>query len=254
MCADVAVVTGASSGIGEATARRLAADGFDVVLGARREDRLERIAGEIGARWSALDVGDPASVARFCDEVGPCRVLVNNAGGALGLDPILHADEDDWKNMYEVNVLGTLRMTKQLLPALEASGNGHVVMVGSIAGHEPYAGGGGYNAAKFALRAMTQVLRIELLGRPVRVSEIDPGMVATEFSTVRFRGDTTRAAEVYEGMTPLEASDIADCIAFTVSRPPHVNIDSMVVLARDQAGANKVTRSRATTREGKSGR
>lgn len=247
MCADVAVVTGASSGIGEATARRLAADGFDVVLGARRVDRLERIGEQIGARWSALDVGDPSSVAKFCEEIGPCRVLVNNAGGALGLDPIVEADEDDWKTMYEVNVLGTLRMTKRLLPALEASGNGHVVMVGSIAGHEPYAGGAGYNAAKFALRALTQVLRLEVLGRPVRVSEIDPGMVATEFSTVRFRGDTARAADVYEGVTPLDASDIAECIAFMLSRPSHVNIDSMVVLARDQAGAGKVHRKSAAT-------
>ena len=254
MCADVAVVTGATSGIGEATARRLAAEGFDVVIGARRVDRLERIAGQIGARWSVLDVGDPSSVARFCDTVGPCRVLVNNAGGALGLDPIAQAAEHDWKTMYEVNVLGSLRMTKRLLPALEASGNGHVVMVGSIAGHEPYAGGGGYNAAKFALRAMTKVLRIELLGRPVRVSEIDPGMVATEFSTVRFRGDTSRAAEVYKGMTPLDASDIAECIAFVISRPAHVNIDAMVVLARDQVGAGKVHRDDATIREGESGR
>lgn len=254
MCADVAVVTGASSGIGEATARRLVAEGFEVVLGARREDRLERIGGEIGARWAVLDVGDPSSVARFCDEVGPCRVLVNNAGGALGLDPIVEADEDDWKTMYEVNVLGALRMTKCLLPALEASGNGHVVMVGSIAAHEPYAGGAGYNAAKFALRAMTKVLRIELLGRPVRVSEIDPGMVATEFSTVRFRGDSTRAADVYKGMTPLEASDIAECIAFAVSRPVHVNIDTMVVLARDQAGAGRVHREQAATRQGESER
>lgn len=243
MSADVAVVTGASSGIGEATARKLAADGFDVVIGARRADRLETIADAIGARWAKLDVADPASVDRFCAQVGPCRVLVNNAGGALGLDPIAEADEGDWRRMYDVNVLGTLRMTKGLLPALEASGNGHVVMVGSIAGYEPYAGGAGYNAAKFALRAMTKVLRTELLGRPVRVSEIDPGMVRTEFSTVRFRGDAARSASVYRGMTPLSASDIAECIAFMVSRPPHVNIDTMVVLARDQAGATMVHRS-----------
>ncbi|MGH8979946.1 MAG: SDR family NAD(P)-dependent oxidoreductase [Acidimicrobiales bacterium] len=248
MSADVAVVTGASSGIGEATARELAARGFDVVVGARRQDRLVRLAGDIGARWAVLDVCDPASVDRFCDQVGPCRVLVNNAGGALGLEPIAGADEGDWRTMYDVNVLGTLRMTKRLLPALEASGNGHVVMVGSIAGFEPYAGGAGYNAAKFALRAMTKVLRIELLGRPVRVSEIDPGMVRTEFSSVRFRGDTARAAAVYRDMTPLSASDVAECVGFAVSRPAHVNIDSMVVLPRDQVDATAVYRHHGDTR------
>jgi len=242
--ADVAVVTGASSGIGEASARRLSADGFDVVIGARRTERLEAIAEDIGARWARLDVADAASVEHFCEQVDSCRVLVNNAGGAVGLESIAEAHEDDWRAMYDVNVLGTLRMTQRLLPALERSGNGHVVMVGSIAGYEPYPGGGGYNAAKFALRAVTKVLRAELLGRPIRVSEIDPGMVNTTFSTVRFRGDADRAASVYRGMTPLSATDIADCVSFMVSRPPHVNIDTMVILARDQAGATTVHRSR----------
>lgn len=235
-------MTGASSGIGAATARQLAGAGFDVVVGARRLDRLEALAGEIGARAIALDVADPVSVARFCAAAGQCRVLVNNAGGALGLDPIELADEDEWLAMYQVNVLGTLRMTKALLPAIEASGDGHVVMVGSIAGTEPYAGGAGYNAAKFALRAVTKVLRLEVLGRPIRVSEIDPGLVDTEFSTVRFHGDEQRARAVYQGVTPLLADDVAECITFVVTRPPHVNIDSLVVLARDQAGAAIVHR------------
>ncbi len=240
--AGVAVVTGASSGIGEATARRLAVLGFDVVIGARREDRLRAVADAIGARWAVLDVADPESVDRFCADVDACRVLVNNAGGALGLDRIEAADEDEWRTMYEVNVLGTLRMTKRLLPLLEASGNGHVVTVGSVAAFEPYQGGGGYNAAKFAERALSRVLRMELLGRPVRVSEIDPGLVETEFSRVRFHGDEERANTVYRGMSPLSADDVADCIAFVVTRPPHVNIDTLVVLARDQSGATAVHR------------
>src|SRR3954469_19490229 len=208
----VAVVTGASSGIGAATARRLAAGGVDGVGGARREDRLRAVADEIGARAIPLDVTDAASVAAFCAEVPDCRVLVNNAGGALGRDTVAEADEDEWTWMYEANVLGVLRMTKALLPAVEATGDGHVVMVGSIAGHEPYVGGAGYNAAKFGLRAMTKVLRLELLGRPVRVTSIDPGMVETDFSLVRFHGDENKAAAVYAGTTPLVADDIADCI------------------------------------------
>ena len=242
MTTGVAVVTGATSGIGEATARRLAGLGFDVVVGARREDRLRAVAEDIGARWKVLDVSDSKSVERFCAEIGECRVLVNNAGGALGLDRIEDADVDEWRAMYEVNVLGALRMTKRLLPLLEASGDGHVVTVGSIAGYEPYVGGAGYNAAKFAARAFARVLRMELLGRPVRVSEIDPGMVETEFSTVRFHGDVERAKALYRGMTPLSADDVAECIAFVVTRPPHVNIDTLVVLARDQSGATTVYR------------
>ena len=236
------MVTGASSGIGAATVRRLRAEGFDVVAGARRADRLRAVAEPVGARWMALDVADDESVERFCEAVGECRVLVNNAGGALGLDRIEEAHLDDWLAMYQVNVLGTLRMTKALLPALEASGDGHVVVVGSIAAYEPYAGGAGYNAAKFAERSFTRVLRLELLGRPVRVSEIDPGLVRTEFSTVRFRGDPARAAAVYEGVTPLSADDVAECVAFVVTRPAHVNVDALVLLARDQAGARTVHR------------
>lgn len=237
-----AVVTGASSGIGAATAARLAAEGWDVVVGARRLDRLAAVAEPIGARALPLDVTDAASVAAFCAEVPSCSLLVNNAGGARGLEPVAEADEAAWQWMFDVNVLGMTRVTKALLPKLVASGDGHVVLVGSIAGLEAYPGGAGYNAAKFGAHAVGQVLRMELLGQPVRVTEIAPGMVDTEFSTVRFAGDAERAAKVYEGMTPLSADDIADCIAWAATRPSHVNIDQIVVLPRDQAGARQVHR------------
>ncbi len=242
MSSGTAVVTGASSGIGLATARRLSAEGFDLVVGARREERLTALADELGARAMRLDVTDPASAEQFCAAVPDCRVLVNAAGGAVGRDRIEDAKDEDWLSMYETNVMGSLRMTRALLPALEASGDGHVVMVGSIAGYEPYTGGGGYNAAKFAVRAMTRVLRQELLGRPIRVTEIAPGMVETEFSLVRFGGDQRAADAVYEGMTPLTAEDVADCIVFALTRPSHVDIDTLVVLARDQSGAVTVHR------------
>jgi NADP-dependent 3-hydroxy acid dehydrogenase YdfG len=237
-----AVVTGASSGIGAATARRLAKEGFDVVIGARRFDRVQAIAAEIGGRALPLDVTDDASVAAFCAAIPECQVLVNNAGGALGLDPVEHADIAQWQAMYDSNVLGVLRVTKGLLPALERDGAGTVIVIGSIAGFEPYEGGAGYNAAKHAVRALRQVLRYELLGRPVRVCEIDPGMAETEFSVVRFDGDAERAAKVYEGMTPLAAEDVAECVAFVATRPPHVNIDQLTVQALDQASARRVAR------------
>jgi NADP-dependent 3-hydroxy acid dehydrogenase YdfG len=239
-----AIVTGASSGIGEAAARHLASAGFDVVLGARRLDRLTRVADAIGspARAVQLDVTDPASVDRFCEQVESCRLLVNNAGGALGLEPVAQADEGNWRSMYESNVIGVMRMTRALLPKLIDSGDGHVITVGSIAAIEPYPGGAGYNAAKHAVRAVMDVLRMELLGQPVRVSEIDPGMVKTEFSVVRFGGDEERAAKVYDGVTPLSADDIADCITWVATRPSHVDIDQIVVRPRDQARATMVHR------------
>lgn len=244
MTRGVAVITGASSGIGESAARRLAVEGFDVVLGARRIGRLEEIAASIGgtARAARLDVTDAASVESFCASITSCRLLVNNAGGALGLEPVAEADEENWRRMYDANVLGVMRMTRRLLPLLVASGDGHVITIGSIAGIEPYPGGAGYNAAKHAVRAVMDVLRMELLGKPVRVSEIDPGMVETEFSVVRFGGDESRAAQVYEGLTPLTAEDIADCIAWVATRPSHVDIDQMVVRPRDQARATLVHR------------
>jgi NADP-dependent 3-hydroxy acid dehydrogenase YdfG len=238
----VAVVTGASSGIGAATVRALATDGWTVVAGARRLDRLEALAEETGCRPLRLDVTDQGSVDELAAAVAECRLVVNNAGGALGWATVAEADVDQWQAMYDTNVLGVLRVTKALLPALEASGDGQVVTIGSIAGHEPYPNGAGYNAAKFGVRAVMSVLRQELLGRPVRVCEIDPGMVETEFSLVRFGGDEQRAAQVYEGLTPLGADDVAECIRWVAGRPAHVNVDQMIVLARDQAGARQVHR------------
>jgi NADP-dependent 3-hydroxy acid dehydrogenase YdfG len=238
----VAVVTGASSGIGAATAARLAADGFDVVVGARRLDRLREVAEPIGATALPLDVTDAGSVEAFCTQVPECALLVNNAGGALGRDAVADASDEDWQAMYDSNVLGLMRMTRALLPALIASGDGHVVTIGSIAGLEPYPGGGGYNAAKFAAHAVMGVLRQELLGQPVRVTEIDPGMVETEFSLVRFGGDQGKADAVYEGVTPLTADDVADCVAWAATRPSHVNIDQIVVKPRAQASATRVHR------------
>src|SRR5205823_85167 len=206
----VAVVTGASSGIGEATARALARHGFEVVAGARRMDRLERVAAAIGAeggvaRAVALDVTDPASVEAFVASEPEVRLLVNNAGGAFGREPVAEADLDAWRRMYELNVLGTARVTRAFLPALERSGDGHIVIVGSIAGFEVYTQGAGYTGVKHAERAMAQTLRLELLGKPIRVTQIDPGLVETEFSVVRFAGDREKARAVYEGLTPLVA-------------------------------------------------
>jgi NADP-dependent 3-hydroxy acid dehydrogenase YdfG len=238
----VAVVTGASSGIGAAAARTLAGDGWEVVVGARRADRIAALAAEIGGRGHPLDVTDPSSVDAFVARVPECRLLVNNAGGALGWATVAEADDEQWRAMFDTNVLGTVRMIRGLLPALEASGDGQVVTIGSIAGHEPYPFGAGYNAAKFAVRAVSGVLRQELLGRPVRVCEIDPGMVETEFSLVRFGGDAERAAKVYEGVTPLQPEDVAECVRWVASRPSHVNVDQLIVLARDQAGAQKIHR------------
>jgi NADP-dependent 3-hydroxy acid dehydrogenase YdfG len=240
-----AVVTGASSGIGAATARHLAASGFSVVLGARRIDQLASIAATCGssARAAGLDVTVDASVDAFVASVPECRVVVCNAGGALGLDHVERADLDGWRAMFEVNVIGTVRMIKALLPKLEASGDGHIVLMGSIAGLEPYVGGAGYHAAKYPIHAIQQVLRMELLGRPIRITEIDPGMIAgTEFSLVRFDGDAERAASVYAGVTPATAADVADCVAWAVTRPSHVNIDQIVIKPRDQADARSYNR------------
>jgi NADP-dependent 3-hydroxy acid dehydrogenase YdfG len=242
MSRGTAVVTGASSGIGAATAAALAETGFDVVIGARRADKLAEVAEPIGARALPLDVTDDDSVAAFAAEVPECSVLVNNAGGALGLDRIEDADLGHWQQMYDTNVLGSLRVTRALLPALRASGDGLVVVMGSIAGTQAYPGGAGYNAAKFAQRAFAEALRKELFTEPIRVTEIEPGMVETDFSLVRFDGDEERAAKVYEGVDALTAEDIADCVAFVATRPGRVNIDQMVVLARDQLGATQINR------------
>jgi NADP-dependent 3-hydroxy acid dehydrogenase YdfG len=243
MTTPVAVVTGASAGIGAATAARLRKEGFDLVVGARRMDKLTEVADAIGARALPLDVCDPASVQAFADAAGPCQILINNAGGALGLAPVADAVEEHWRWMYDANVLGTMRMIRALLGRLLESGAGHIVNIGSIAGLEVYDNGGGYTAAKHALRAVTETLRIELVGQPVRITEVDPGFVETEFSLVRFGGDTERAKAPYKGMTPLTAEDVADCIAFAVTRPPHVNIDQLVVKPWAQATAMRVHRT-----------
>ncbi|HEU5062255.1 MAG TPA: SDR family NAD(P)-dependent oxidoreductase [Solirubrobacterales bacterium] len=237
-----AAITGASSGIGAATARALAGTGFQVVVGARRLERLEALAEEIGGRAIPLDVTDPESVAAFAAAIPACDVLVNNAGGALGLEPVQEADEDQWRSMFEANVLGSMRVTKALLPRLIDSGNGHIVTVTSIAAFESYRGGAGYNAAKHGQRAMHRALRLELLGKPVRMTEIAPGMVETEFSLVRFGGDEEAAKRVYEGMEPLRAEDVAECIRWATAQPPHVNVDEIVIRPRDQASATEVRR------------
>ena len=250
MSTKIAVVTGASSGIGAAAAEALAGAGFQVFLGARRRNRLDEIVARMGEPATALelDVTDPASVAAFVGRLpATVHLLVNNAGGALGLVRIEDADEERWRIMWETNVMGVLRMTRALLPAITASGDGHVINVGSIAGFETYVGGAGYTAVKHAVRAMTKTLRLELLGRPVRVTEIVPGLVETEFSLVRFAGDEQRAQSVYRGMEPLVAADVADCIAWAATRPPRVNIDEIVVRPRDQATATMVHRRENAT-------
>ena len=239
----IAVVTGASSGIGAATARLLAGEGYEVVLGARRIDRLRELVAEIGGTAVALDVTDQESVDEFIATVPSCDVLVNNAGGALGLEPLGEADEEKWRWMYEANVLGTMRMIRALLPKLIASADGHIVSVTSIAAFEAYRGGAGYIAAKHAQRAALRALRLELLGKPVSITEVAPGMVETEFSLVRFDGDEEAAARVYEGMEPLRAEDVAECIRWAIAQPSHVNVDEIVVRPRDQATATEVHRS-----------
>ncbi|WP_236242771.1 SDR family NAD(P)-dependent oxidoreductase [Streptomyces sp. CC228A] len=245
----VAVVTGASSGIGAATARRLAEAGHRVVLTARRKDRVEALAAELSAAGHEaaahpLDVTDRAAVDAFAASLDRCDVLVNNAGGALGADPVATGDPDEWRRMYEVNVIGTLHMTQALLPALTACGAGTVVVVSSTAGHGTYEGGAGYVAAKHGAHVLAETLRLEIVGTPVRVVEIAPGMVKTEgFATTRFHGDTEKAAKVYAGVAePLTADDVADTVAWAVTRPPHVNIDLLVVRPRAQASNTKIHR------------
>jgi len=237
-----AVVTGASAGIGAATTRALAAAGFHVVLGARRMELLTEIAEEIGGTALPLDVRDAGSIAAFADGVGAARVLVNNAGGAKGLDPVLQTSDEDWRWMWEMNVLATLRLTRALLPRLISSGDGHVVTVTSTAALEAYDNGSGYTSAKHAQSVLHRTLRGEHLGEPVRFTEVLPGMVATDFSLTRFSGDAERAASVYAGLTPLSADDVAETIAFAVSRPAHVNIDQIVLRPRAQHSTMRVHR------------
>lgn len=240
----VAVVTGASSGIGRASARRLAAEGFDVVCAARRSDRVQDLADEIGGRAFTCDVTDPEQVAALARFAGDSiAVLVANAGGAIGTETVLEADLDEWRTMFETNVLGVANSIRAMMPALVAA-HGEVIVIGSVAAHVSYEGGGGYVAAKHAVRAMLGSLRLEMFDQPVRICEIDPGMVASdEFSLVRYRGDADKAKAVYEGVVdPLTQEDIAECVAFVATRPEHVNIDSLVVRPRAQAAQHKIHR------------
>jgi NADP-dependent 3-hydroxy acid dehydrogenase YdfG len=239
-----AVVTGASSGIGAATARALARDGFAVVCAARRADRVGALAAEIGGTAYALDVTDADAVAGFADHLPEdVELLVNNAGAAFGQEPVAEADLDAWRRMYAVNVLGAAAVTKALLPALVRN-SGQVVFVTSTAADGPYEGGAGYCGAKAAERAVAGALRLELVDQPVRIAEISPGMVRTEeFARNRFGGDAGRADRVYAGVAePLLDVDIAECVAWVASRPPHVNIDRLTVRPRAQAAQHKVHR------------
>jgi NADP-dependent 3-hydroxy acid dehydrogenase YdfG len=241
----VAVVTGASSGIGAATAVALGRRGYQIVAGARRLTRVRRVVGDLGMALP-LDVTDLESIDAFVSKVseafGRIDVLVNNAGLALGLTPIAQARDEDWIEMWEVNVLGLMRMTRACMPLLRKAKHGHIVNMGSIAGFETYKGGAGYTASKHAVRAISRTLRLELNGEPIRVTEIAPGMVETEFSTVRFRGDRKAAKAVYQGVKPLVAEDVADCIVFAVTRPPHVDVDEIVVRPIAQAASWLVAR------------
>jgi NADP-dependent 3-hydroxy acid dehydrogenase YdfG len=241
-----AVVTGASSGIGAATARHLAAAGFHVFCAARRTDRIEELAAEIGGTAVACDVTDEESVASLATAVGDrLDVLVNNAGGAFGgASPVGQSDSDAWRRMYEVNVIGLMQVTRALLPALLASGDGVILNVGSTAGRVAYEGGAGYTAAKHGTQVVNETLRLELFDQPVRVMEIAPGMVKTEeFGLVRFDGDEEKAAATYAGVAePLVADDVADAITWMVTRPAHVSVDELVIRPKAQAAQHKVHR------------
>jgi len=251
----VAVVSGASSGIGEATALALASHGAKVVLGARREDRLEGVAERIKAEGGQaetlpLDVADAESCRQFFGAVEgrhpAVDILINNAGLARGLGPVAAGDERDWREMVEANLMGLMRMTRLFLPGMVAKKRGDIVHVGSIAGVQPYANGAAYCASKAAVEAFVQALRFELLGTSIRQLLIEPGMVETEFSVVRFHGDQQRAAAVYQGLEPLSAADVADCILFAVTRPEHVCVQTLLVTPTAQAAATTVHREKTS--------
>ncbi len=238
------LVTGASSGIGAAAVRSLAAAGFSPIAAARRVERCEDLAVEVGGRAIALDVTDQASVDELAAAIPELAAVVHSAGGALGFGPVGEADEELWRRMYDTNVLGVMRVTRALLPALERSGRGHILVIGSVAGVEVYPGGAGYTAAKHAVNALVRTLRLELHEQEIRVTEIAPGLVETEFSLVRFDGDEQRAAAVYEGLTPLSADDVAEVITFALTRPSHVDVDYVSVKPTAQATATVVHRDR----------
>ena len=242
------LITGASSGFGAAAARAFSAEGARLLLGARRVDRLEKIAVEIRQPGAghALDVANTASVAQFVEwaraKTARVDVLINNAGGAHGLDPVASGRDEDWETMFQTNVLGLLRVTRAVLPLMVNNPGSSILNIGSIAGHTAYEGGAVYCAAKAAERKITQALRLELSGTGIRVGSLDPGLAETEFSTVRFKGDEAKARKVYQGIHPLTAEDIAETLVWMAGRPPHINIDEMLIKPTDQAAIHKVFR------------
>ncbi len=246
------LITGASSGIGAACARRFAHEGAELVLWARRVERLSRLADDLEAAHSrhvhiaGVDVRDRAAVLTAVDALIEADavpdVLVNNAGLASGLSAIQEGDFEDWDRMIDTNVKGLLNVTRTVLPHMIRLGRGHVVNIGSTAGHMVYPKGNVYNATKFAVKALTEAISVDLLGTPIRVSSIDPGMVETEFSLVRFAGDEQRAGKVYEGLQPLTGEDVADAVHYVVSAPPHVNVLDMIILPTAQRNAYLVDR------------
>lgn len=246
------VITGASSGFGLEMAKTLAKQGAHLMLGARRLNRLEKIQSELShftqVEVHALDVTDPLSVTTFTSHTlktfGSVFALINNAGLALGRDPIATASIEDYQTMMDTNYFGTLRMIQAFLPQFEKQQFGNILNVGSIAGHEAYAGGAGYCASKFSVRALTQTLRMELLGKNIRVMLLDPGLAETEFSVVRFKGDEAKAAQVYEGLTPLKGQDIAHVVQFMLALPHHINLDDVRLTPLAQASATLVHRSK----------
>ncbi len=246
------LITGASSGFGAAAARTFGAQQANLLLGARRLDRLEAVAAEArqagapAAHCHVLDVAQTASVNQFAAWVrtltGGVDVLINNAGGALGLDPVVEGKDEDWEGMIQSNVLGVLRMSRAILPLMMGRPGGAIINIGSIAGRVAYECGAAYCACKAAELQITRALRLELCGTGLRVGTIDPGMAETEFSLVRFKGDAARAKKVYDGVVPLTADDVAEAIVWAASRPPHVCIDEMVIKCTDQAAIHKVHR------------
>ena len=247
-----ALVTGATSGFGLAIARRLAAEGCAVAITGRREERLRALVEElkrehrVEARAMAFDVRDRDAVERAlrgdADLLGRVDIVVNNAGLAAGLAPVQSADPDDWNRMIDTNVKGLLWVTRAVLPGMIERKRGDVVNIGSVAGHQPYGGGSVYAATKFAVRAISDALRYDVLGTGVRVTNVEPGLAETEFSLVRFAGDAARAKQVYTGTVPLSAEDVADAVAWSVTRPPHVNIQQILLMPTDQASAYAVHR------------
>jgi 3-hydroxy acid dehydrogenase / malonic semialdehyde reductase len=242
------MISGASSGFGAAAARAFAAQGAKLLLGARRVDRLEALATELQQPGAghALDVANTASVEAFAEwartKTSTVDVLINNAGGALGLDTVATGKDEDWETMLQTNVLGVLRVTRAVLPMMVKNPGSSILNIGSLAGHNAYEGGAVYCAAKAGERKITQTLRLELNGTGIRVGSLDPGLAETEFSVVRFKGDTARAGKIYEGIFPLLAEDIAETLVWMATRPAHVNIDEIIIKPTDQAAITKVFR------------